>query len=100
MRLPVAFQNGSRSRCLKIFPPSSRGRESWLIGARLGARLWLQERCLLQQRRSLRNVRLWRILLQNSFGIDQHKFSGPYVRRTNNDWRAYVTLRCTHSRLR
>jgi hypothetical protein len=30
------------------------------------------------------------ILLQNSFGIDQHKFSGPYVRRTNNDLRNYV----------
>ncbi len=32
------------------------------------------------------------ILLQNSFGIDQHKFSGPYVRRTNNDLRDYVIL--------
>jgi hypothetical protein len=32
------------------------------------------------------------IVLQNSFGIDQHKFSGPYVRRTNNDLRDYVIL--------
>jgi hypothetical protein len=27
------------------------------------------------------------IVLQNSFCIDQHKFSGPYVRRSNNDLR-------------
>jgi hypothetical protein len=33
------------------------------------------------------------MLLQNSFGIDQHKFSGPYVRRTNSDLRDYVILR-------
>ncbi len=36
------------------------------------------------------DFRFWQILLQNSFGIGQHKFSGPYVRRTNNDLRDYV----------
>jgi hypothetical protein len=39
-----------------------------------------------------RQVRKVPILLQNSFGIDQLKFSGPYVRRTNDDLRDYVIL--------
>jgi hypothetical protein len=38
------------------------------------------------------NVRFTPILLQNSFGTDQHKLSGPYVRRTNNDLWDYVIL--------
>jgi hypothetical protein len=32
------------------------------------------------------------IVLQNSFCIDQHKFSGPYVRRSTNNLRDYVVL--------
>ena len=31
-----------------------------------------------------------RILLQKSFYTDQHKFSGPYARRSNNHLRDYV----------
>ena len=31
-----------------------------------------------------------RILLQKSFCIDQHKFSGPYARRSNNHLRDYI----------
>ena len=30
------------------------------------------------------------ILLQKSFCIDQHKFSGPYARRSNNHLRDYI----------
>ena len=32
----------------------------------------------------------WEILLQKSFCIDQHKFSGPYARRSNNHLRDYI----------
>jgi hypothetical protein len=30
------------------------------------------------------------MLLQKSFCIDQHKFSGPYARRSNNHLRDYI----------
>src|ERR1700730_18831236 len=36
------------------------------------------------------DVRAWQILLQKSFCIDQHKFSGPYSRRSNNHLRDYI----------
>ena len=36
------------------------------------------------------NVRFAPILLQKSFSIDQHKFSGPYARRSNNHLRDYI----------
>src|SRR5437899_3705602 len=40
-----------------------------------------------------RHVRLVPILLQKSFCITDCKFSGPYVRRSNNHLRDYVILR-------
>jgi hypothetical protein len=40
------------------------------------------------------------IPLQSSFCIDQHKFSGPYARRSNNHLRDYIILLRTHRRLR
>ena len=36
------------------------------------------------------DVRIWRILLQKSFCIDQHKFSVPYARRSNKHLRDYI----------
>jgi hypothetical protein len=41
----------------------------------------------------LGNVRFWRILLQKSFCIDQHKFPGTYARRSNNNLRDYIIVR-------
>src|SRR6266404_7640491 len=40
------------------------------------------------------------ILLQKSFCITDCKFSGPYVRRSNNHLRDYIIERRTHGRLR
>src|SRR5260370_23250924 len=46
------------------------------------------------------DVCCWQILLQKSFCITDCKFSGPYVRRSNNHLRGYIKLRWTHRRLR
>ncbi len=40
--------------------------------------------------RTSRHVRKVPILLQKSFCIDQHKFSGPYARRSNDHLRDYI----------
>jgi hypothetical protein len=36
------------------------------------------------------DVAYWQILLQKSFCIDDHKFSGPYARRSNEHLRDYI----------
>src|SRR6266478_6362196 len=38
-------------------------------------------------------VRSWQILLQKSFCFTEHRFSGPYARRSNNHLRDYIIQR-------
>ena len=37
-----------------------------------------------------RHFRCWQILLQKSFCVAEHKFSGPYTRRSNIDLGDYI----------
>jgi hypothetical protein len=74
-------RKGERSHCSVRLIMRTDGRDHVRFGAHSGLGV---------ARRYFRKVL---IVLQNSFCANQHKFSRPYTRRSNNDLRGYIVLR-------